>query len=788
MEHVDKHVYRARQDLTFVFRTDKTYGINWRTQPLLVVAVCQRSANLVSPATGKSTFDTYINDQCTNAVKSITYRAHVYQNTWHGLLQAFQLERDEDELPSQFPYPRGNATSIRAKRAPEPEFTTFVNDHDSWRAGNAAAKTLGTFIPLVDRIYDGMESARQHDRNEAYERAITELQTEVKKHSVTVSHLVLGQEDLRQQLVDVRRVQRELQRMIQEDRVETQVMITVQAADETSRSLDAAGRLSMNHFEDMVSVLFQAQTPATLWSFRELKLAERKLANQNAHERLYTAVDSMTSIVLPTSNATTLSVLSRVMITGQTANIYEAIAVPHLTSEGKMVKPVLKHRFVLVTSDMYQFIETHEVTDCLRQACEFLGERRRPTGTECGIPLGIQKERAVCSYMEVPKGNYLQSTFSREYLAYAIGGQSLSLDLYCPLLSGSAVQHVTLTGSGTLINPSGCYYSDVVAQLRHYGPIGQSKSLVTLQDTQNMRLHYESKAPQLRATVPHIDIPEPPPVQRISSGIFEPTVSFDQTPKTNKMLLYVMGGIGAVVVAAFCVCIGLAMRWQQRLNKVKNGLGADVASLAGQLVQYAAIANAPTAPPHSRALEPLLPRELVTFRQESVRGSPPAERRVSTATFGKPSPKIGRRQSPQVGRKTSAPKSPGPILRIPMLPRKPSPPSQTVTPASMRRVQFGTPQLADALPPHDHGITDEDFDDAEAIAAEYEGSEAARALNAANARAERAFVVPETQRGDAAARALSPARRYPPATRATWLDTESLPPPDTPFAQPDRRQ
>lgn len=466
-----------------------------------------------------------------------------------------------------------------------------------------------------------------------------------------------------------------------------------------------------------------------------------------------------------------MAVLTRVMVTGETANIYETIAIPHKTEDGKMVKPIVGHRFTLVTADMYQLLEDHEVNDCVRRACIFLGERRRPTGTECGIPLGLQRDRAVCSYAEVPVANYLEATFSREYLVHGIGGKALSMDLFCPMLTGSAVQHVTVTGSGTLKNPPGCYYSDAVSQVRYYGPIGRSKSVVTLQDTQNMRLHYESSVPNIKTTVPHIDIPEPPPIQSVSTSILErkPMAVADKV-KFNLWIYVTMAVIGVTLLTILGVCAYCVWRLKYQYSKVATNFGSELATLARRMS-----ATQHTLDAESGALRALTTdselRPIVRMAQPlpPERTSPPVTRTSAYLTFG-------HQQEPTETVAAAA-------AAAPPYAEASAPPAQapSTTPGSVRRVQFREgnergesydtddeiEDIIARLPPPAPSLSD--------FMQHLDSAALARAVPASVVAGRNGPPVPPRV-PHTNVQSPSGVRRHPPATRATRLDEDTFVP------------
>ena len=361
--------YQSKPTVGYVFRSDRILELNYQSSPHRVVGVCQEKSELTTPK-GQSAFSDFIVDRCGGASRAIQLRSSSYGSAWSSLLRAYDLTRKSNTVADRLEKPlREAANSTRPKR----EVTIVSSDHEAWKAGYISTQLIGAILPPVSWIFDTIQGARQHDLNAMYEKAITEIQTMVTKLSVSTSELALGQQEIGQQLTDVRRVIRDLFEVIKENRIETQVMIMIQAADEASRSLDAAARIALNQFEVMLSQLFLGNTPPSMYTFRELEAAQTKIV-LNKQERLYTAPESMISGIMHDSNSTTLRVATRVLVTGEPASLYETIGIPHLTEAGQMVRPKLDHRFVLVSSDMYMPVEAHEVSNCIFRACEFKGK------------------------------------------------------------------------------------------------------------------------------------------------------------------------------------------------------------------------------------------------------------------------------------------------------------------------------------------------------------------------------------------------------------------------------
>jgi hypothetical protein len=208
---------------------------------------------------------------------------------------------------------------------------------------------------------------------------------------------------------------------------------------------------------------------------------------------------------------------------------------------------------------------------------------------------------------------------------------------------------VTISKSGSLAIPAGCYYAEVTEQTRFYGPIGQSRSVVTLQDTQNMRLYYESKIPEVRATAPVLNFPEPPPIKPVSTDLFKPTVTFAPKASSSAAFQAYMGVAAIVVIVLFVIVfIGgcCAWRWKKQLNLVMTGFNG-LTSLARPSFPgpaYAAVAAEEQRRIEQDALRPLPPPVEMAIIPRAPPPPPPTymiptgEARATHVTFAKPSP------------------------------------------------------------------------------------------------------------------------------------------------------
>jgi hypothetical protein len=741
-------------------------------------AVCQSKPSV--EITSSRDIGQFMKEQCWRTVAEVRTRADRYEKYLDDLFRAYKVAQGKSKQPA-FSYDSNNSTS-RPKRDTYTEETVV-----DWRAGNIAVGVLENFIPIVGPAFTRAMLDQLMAESIDHRKYVKQLQGVVKDVSVTVKEMIVGHDNMQDQMEDMYRVAHEMREELQNLRAESHIGLMLQSVDEASRSLDASARGAANEFEDLISAVMNQQTPVSLWSFREIESLQ-EAATKTDYERICPQHSEMLSFVIPSGDQQILSILTRVPIQGRASELYETIPLAHATAEHGMVRPVLQHRFILTSGREYQVLTESEVRKCLGKACVLTGEVRIASAEDCGIPLAIQRGVNNCPLQSVPTMNYLDSSFDRKHLLYSVT-KPLTLELYCPLEQTRPVSIITVSQSGLLDVPAGCKFVDSREHVTYFGPVGTTKSLFSVQDSRKFNLNYQAETVILSSDMPVIPIAD---FER--THIRSEIRTFEPVPDAPRDYTYVGYGVAMGVIVLVClVAMCCFLQWKKKLIQTTSGLGAELAALAGRVVASASSIGS-RQPSREGLDEPFISNELAIY--DPSRGSPPNERRDAYATH---------RRAPRVDLETGIVKgirrlsSFMPVPTSPEAARAPSPlakapfsPSASV--ASTRKVQFAAKGRSRQAWPESATDDASDVSDSDATAgtvleAKRTGTKQKYApspnidefMRQANLSIEpsRDFPPPAPERNSSVvpssanstfSHSPSGLRRYPPATRASQQD------------------
>jgi hypothetical protein len=610
---VDKHVANMNEGDAFLLRVDRTIenyqAEDGKNHGQVIVPVCRRSNATLEVIGGvRRSQLNYLRNRCGEVTQGIYDRGGRYQSQVMGMLKNFQMvdsSVDDWQLAKHIELPRIKLTRRARFIVPEAWIQWKEVKHRdrrseaAWQTASAVVETVSTFFPFVGGIYRAFESYQVHGKQIEQDKRLDALEKGIDQWAIRSGELEAGQNELWAQVGATRATEQELQKLVREVRLEALTVDMLSAADGNSRQLDAAARDALRRFEEILTSLSGGTTPVAMLSFRELSDLEDVLQSD---ERLHRDHKQMVSVVLPMKKDGTIPIVTKIAVTSrQEVNLYQAVAIPHMTATGDMVKVSLPHSFFALTEAGFQSMPEYQVVNCMHRVCVLNRPDFLETGTPCGVFVAQQADELACPVVPAPRIDYFEVSFDRRFLIYS-AIDSATVSLYCQDKVREPLRSVHLKGAGAMAIPPGCYYSEPKSGQKFMGPVPISDQVYTIADLTNMGLNVDLPLPQYVEGVPY-----EANSQTIPHILSQIQKTERETQQGINWIWVVVIVIGTALLCVGCTTLGAYMHVRRYALRVKQLLRPQVHELAARLEKLRVAATTavglPSAPHHTEREE-----------------------------------------------------------------------------------------------------------------------------------------------------------------------------------------